>query len=140
MNRIIFICFFFFPIALFSQYIVKVDTSGNNFFIDERTPHPFSPVTALYFSVPDTSKVIIEIHKVTTGVDSNGLMLTKPIKVILDSVLSKGQYYIDWDGKNKEGEKLNREDKYIYYLTIFRKVKTIYGIGYIKLEAKSKIF
>lgn len=138
MNRILMIIFFS-TIALFSQNIVRIDTTFNCFSIDESTPLPFSPVLSLNFGIPDTSQVIVEIHEIASERDHNDFMITKPIRVLIDSVLSKGQYQIDWDGKNNKGYKLNVNGKYIYSLTAIRKVKTIYGLGYIKMESKSKV-
>ena len=119
--------------------IVLIDSTFDYFYIDESTPLPFSPDISLKFGIPDTSHVIVEIHKVLPQKHSSETIKTIPIVTILDKILPKGKYQVWWNGKDKMGNKLNNKWKYIYYLSAYRKVTTLYGEGYIKIEAKSKI-
>lgn len=140
MIRYVIICFFIFSYSLKAQgKITLVDSTFSDFYIDESTPLPFSPVTSVDFGIPDSARVIIEVHKILRTSDSSQIINTIPVSRILDKILSKGKYQVSWDGKDFNGIILNKEDRFIYYLSIYRKVKTLDGFGYIKIEAKSKI-
>jgi hypothetical protein len=140
-NRVITLLFLLFSVPILPQddSIYMVDSTFNYYYIDESTPLPFSPVLSFTFGIPDSAHIIVEVHKILVGSDSSGIMKTYPIIKLIDKDLAKGKYQVWWDGKNENGKNMKKEEKYIYYLFSFRKIHTINGLGYIKVEAKSKI-
>lgn len=140
MIRYLFSILIFFAFVLKAQErIVLIDSSFSYFYIDESTPLPFSPDISFKFGIPDSAHITVEVHKILSDTNDSEIIQTVPIITILDKTLSKGKYQVWWDGKDSNGNKLDSIEKYIYYLSANRKVKTINGIGYIKIEAKSKI-
>lgn len=121
------------------ETINKIDSTSNSFYIDEETPLPFSPNLGFVFSLPDSSRIILEVHVVMADSLNSGIFNTSAIRKLVDKVLSKGKYQVWWDGKDNEGNKMPHEKKYIYALQVLREVKTLNGIGYINIEAKSKV-
>ena len=60
------------------------------FTLFQNYPNPFNPSTRIKFYIPSNSKVRIYVYN----------SLGERIKDLLDKNLSKGTYYINWDGKN----------------------------------------
>lgn len=140
MIRILLLLIFFSSIYLFGQqHLILVDTTSNCFYIDESTPLPFSPDLSLKFGIPDSAHVIVEVHKVISKSNSVQIMKTVPIRTIVDTILGKGKYKALWNGKDSNGKNADKKGKYIYYLDEYRTVRTLNGLGYIKIEAKSKV-
>jgi hypothetical protein len=119
--------------------LIKIDSVNTAFFIDESTPLPFSPVLSLKFGVPDTSFVIVEVHKIIEQECDKKQIKSVKIKSLINEELSKGVYIVNWDGTDQNGKVQSKDKHYIYYIKIERKTSTLYGNGFIKLEAKTKI-
>ena len=119
--------------------LIKIDSVCSGYFVDESTPLPFSPVLGLKFGIPDTAFVTVEVHKVENKEGTNSNIDSKKIKTILHEKLSQGMYLINWDGKGSEGKTQSKNDHYIYYIKIKRRTFTLYGNGFIKMEAKTKV-
>lgn len=71
------------------------------------SPNPFSMSTNIQYSLENDSKVNISIY------DVNG----SRIITLVDESKIKGKYYVDWDGRNKSGEKA-ANGVYFYRITI----------------------
>lgn len=121
------------------DYFVKTDSVCSGYFVDESFPNPFSPVIALVFGIPDSALVTVEVHKVDKKERINKDIETERIKILLQEKLSKGMYQIFWDGTDSEGNKQRKNDFFIYCIKIERRTPTLYGDGYIRMEAKTKI-
>jgi hypothetical protein len=140
MFRYILLLFILITFTINAQsHIVLVDSTFHSLYIDETTPLPFSPVLSMDFGLPDSANVIVQLHKILLNQSSPDTMLTIPIMTLVDTALSSGKYRVYWNKNDKGKIIFNNDDKFIYWLYIYRKIKTFYGTGYIKIEAKSKI-
>lgn len=125
--------------ACFSQVKpILVDSSKCGYYVNDTVPLPFSPVLSLEFGIMDSSKVIIEVHKILEN-KKNDHINSIPIRTLFNDLLSGGIYTINWDGLDNDGNLLSKTDKFIYYLKSVRISKCFVGKGYIKFEAKAKL-
>jgi hypothetical protein len=131
--------FFSFNNVFAGDNLITIDSVYSGYFIDESTPLPFSPILGLKFGIPDTAFVTVEVHKIENNQRIKGNVKSKKIKTILHKKLSKGMYLINWDGTDFEGKTQNKNNHYIYYIKIERRTFTVYGDGYILMEAKTKL-
>lgn len=140
MKYLLFIILFVFPTSIKAQDAIKlIDSSFKYYYIDESWPKPFSPDPSLYFGIPDTASVIVEVRKIIKDSKNEKDIRSICIKKIVNKYLPKGSYQVLWDGKNSKGVKMNKKDKYYFYLYVLRKVKTLNGIGNVKFEANCKV-
>ncbi len=58
-------------------------------------PNPFNPITTISFSIKDKSFTALEIYNIKG----------QKVKTLKKAVLDKGNYHIQWDGKNDQGHK-----------------------------------
>lgn len=73
------------------------DAVSKNFSLNQNYPNPFNPTTSIRFSVPEMTKVRLEVYDVTGGL----------VTTLIDSDLFQpGQYQAQWDGRNAAGEKV----------------------------------
>lgn len=87
---------------VFSYFLVRDTVTSINdnpltihdaFYISQNYPNPFNLLTQIRFTISDPGQVIISIYN----------SLGKEIKMLLNKSLSVGEYTIQWDAKNDEG-------------------------------------
>jgi hypothetical protein len=69
-------------------------------------PNPFNPTTAITYYLPERNRVLLEIF------DVSGRLISR----LVDTVQDRGLYAINWDGLDREGEKVS-SGIYFYRLT-----------------------
>ena len=86
-------------------YIYKADFSVDvneptplpgKFNLYQNYPNPFNPSTNIRFEIPERANVLIKVYNI----------LGKEIKTLLEKELSPGNYTIDWEAKDSNGELL----------------------------------
>lgn len=60
----------------------------NNYSLEQNFPNPFNPATTINYSLPKTSKVVIEIYNV----------IGQKVDTVIDQVQETGNYRIEWNG------------------------------------------
>jgi hypothetical protein len=71
--------------------------------LSQNYPNPFNPTTAIEFSVPKTSDVVISIYD----------MLGQEVRTLYTGEVQRGTYSVQWDGLNNSGSKMS-SGSYIY--------------------------
>lgn len=84
-------------------------TNVTDFSITPRYPNPFSPVSKLFFSIPDSSFVNL------TYCDSNG----RKVITFYNDILTEGKYIIDWNFMDSSGVMIPSG---IYYMRLQARV------------------
>ncbi len=76
---------------------VQVDQqNGENpsaFTLGDNYPNPFNPSTQIQFSLPQNSKIRLEIFN----------LLGQKVRVLVDNALPAGSHIIEWNGRNEHG-------------------------------------
>src|SRR5690606_11315872 len=67
-----------------------------DFNLFQNYPNPFNPITNIRFQINKSETVFIKVYNI----------LGKEIKLVLDKNLLPGEYTIQWDGKDNEGNLL----------------------------------
>ncbi len=80
-------------------------TLPDNFELKQNYPNPFNPSTTIEFQLPKRGHVALSIFNT----------LGQKIRTLLNTELPVGSYSIEWDGKNKDGDKVS-SGVYIYKL------------------------
>jgi len=81
---------------------IEFSSSGNivstpeDFSVSQNYPNPFNPQTEIKFSLPQNSKVKLEIFNV----------LRQKVKTLIDQDMPAGNHIVVWDGKNDCGEEV----------------------------------
>lgn len=74
--------------------IVEVNnTLPEKFYLLQNYPNPFNNSTQIQFGIPEDSRIKIKIYNI----------LGQEIKLLIDKELEKGNYKIEWDGRNNTG-------------------------------------
>jgi hypothetical protein len=71
--------------------------------LSQNYPNPFNPTTAIEFSIPKTSDVVISIYD----------MLGQEVRTLYTGEVQRGTYSVQWDGLNSSGSKMS-SGSYIY--------------------------
>ena len=119
--------------------IRKVESDCEGYYIGGEPPlYPFSPVTELEFGVFDSADVTIEIHRaVEYPANKEDTTRTEMVKQVYKGALDKGIYIVTWDRTDSEGNKVEREHCYVFFLKVYRKVVVANCLrGYVYIEAK----
>ncbi|RMF57763.1 MAG: choice-of-anchor B family protein [Calditrichaeota bacterium] len=66
----------------------------STFSVSPNYPNPFNPVTTISYQIPQTSPVKLAVY------DMNG----KLVKVLVDQQQAAGNYQVQWDGVNQQGQ------------------------------------
>jgi subtilisin family serine protease len=84
------------------------ETNGipKEFKISQNYPNPFNPTTKIYFQLPITSQIRLDIYNI----------LGKKIKTLLDQTIKAGYHEVLWDGTNDTNTKIS-SGIYIYKFT-----------------------
>ena len=90
------------------EIIPKVNITFNAY------PNPFNPTTTISFSIPEESKVGIEIYNIKG----------QKVKQLVDEQLSEGIHSVIWDGKNDSSKSVS-SGVYFYKLKVNSKDKAI---------------
>jgi hypothetical protein len=62
----------------------------------QNTPNPFNPVTAIGYSLPEASRVRIEVYDVAG----------RSVATLVDGDIEPGRHSVVWDGTNRRGQQL----------------------------------
>lgn len=73
--------------------------------LKQNIPNPFNPQTTIYFSIPTTEFVSLEIFNVQG----------QKIRTLLNGIITNGLHVVKWDGKNEFGQNVTG-GLYIYRL------------------------
>ncbi len=77
---------------------VDVDDERNlvpeNYSLSQNYPNPFNPATQIKFSIPEASRVNLQIFDITG----------KEIRTLVNKNFEAGNYSTEWDGRNNSGE------------------------------------
>ncbi len=76
-----------------------------NFELNQNYPNPFNSNTAIQYSLPRTSKVMLSVYNI----------LGQKVKTLVDDRQVKGYKTVNWDGTNEAGEKVASG---IYFYTL----------------------
>ncbi len=91
------------------SFILQKDESqsvvSNEFHLEQNIPNPFSIKTTISFSVPMQCKIRLIVY----------CRLEEPVLVLYDGLISPGNYFITWNGKDSDGQRL-KIGSYVYYL------------------------
>jgi hypothetical protein len=131
-------------IAIFTEIYgggsyTQIDSTCHGYIVDETTPNPFSPLLGVKVGIPDSSVITVEVHKILNSTQLDSSIESIKIDTILNKRLGEGLYLVNWNGFDSNGENQSKSEKYIFVVIIVRNTPTIYGKGYIRLEAKTKI-
>lgn len=77
-----------------------------SFSLEQNYPNPFNPTTNISFSIPSDQHVTLEIYNV----------IGQRIKTLLDGFITKGNYTIEWNSEDENGEQVS-SGMYFYRLT-----------------------
>lgn len=75
----------------------ETDNQNNNlhvFALSQNYPNPFNPTTTIPYSLPATGHLSLTIYD----------MLGRDVRMLVNEVQSAGIHYIQWDGKNANGQ------------------------------------
>jgi len=75
----------------------------DNFTVYQNYPNPFNPTTLIKFELPGNSKVVVRVFNV----------LGELVKVLDNTFRLQGTHYLEWNGTNSYGDKVN-SGIYIY--------------------------
>jgi subtilisin family serine protease len=78
-------------------------TIPKEFRISQNYPNPFNPTTRIYYDLPVTSNVQIEVYDI----------LGKKVKVLVNAQMKAGSHEINWNGSNESNNKVS-SGIYIY--------------------------
>lgn len=81
--------------------------------LDQNYPNPFNPSTAINFSIAQNGAVKLTVYNV----------LGQEVRTLVNSVRNTGNYRVEWDATNNNGEKVN-SGLYIYRLEAGNKMLT----------------
>ncbi len=71
----------------------KLDALPEQFRLDQNYPNPFNPTTTIVFSIPQDSKVTLDVFNI----------MGQRVKGLVDEELSAGEHSIEWDSRNSSG-------------------------------------
>jgi len=94
--------------------IKQNESVPNKFVLKGNYPNPFNPTTTIQFSLPSTQNVKLVIYDI----------LGRRIKTLLNSNLNKGNYKVQWNGKNDFGSSVSSG---VYLYTIRADNKMLSG-------------
>ena len=77
----------------------------NEFHLEQNYPNPFNPTTSIEFSIADLEKVKIVVYN----------MQGQKIKMLVDDILSAGQYSTSWNGTDVQNIPVS-SGSYLYVL------------------------
>jgi hypothetical protein len=97
----------------FSNIVTLTYTEKGSIVLMPNTPNPFSETTYLNFTIPENSKVALEVLDVYGNV----------VSTVVNEQLSAGNYTKFWKGDDSNGNKV-ASGTYIYRLTVDEKVLT----------------
>src|SRR5690606_4029895 len=80
-----------------TNVINEITENPENYILYKNYPNPFNPSTTIKFSVSDNSFVSIKVYNI----------LGKEIKLLLKENLPAGEHYIQWEGKDNDGNSLS---------------------------------
>jgi len=69
------------------------DSRPTSFTLSQNYPNPFNPRTQIRFDLPVRTHVNLVVYNV----------LGQRVNTLVDEVLSRGQYVVDWDGADQGG-------------------------------------
>jgi hypothetical protein len=75
---------------------VPEGTVGRKFALAQNRPNPFNPKTTIAFSLPEPTRVSLEIYDVAG----------RKVTTLVDGGLEAGPHSYDWDGRNHDGERV----------------------------------
>jgi len=78
-------------------------TLPTRFELSQNYPNPFNPTTTITLSLPQESKVSLEVYDITG----------RKVRTLLKEALPAGVHKISWDGRNENGEAVG-SGVYIY--------------------------
>ena len=86
----------------------------NNYSLSQNYPNPFNPETRIHFSIPEVTRVTLEVYDV----------LGRKIQVLVDQNLTPAVYEVTWDGTDQYGSSM-ASGVYLYRLTAgnFQQIK-----------------
>jgi len=93
---------------------VEFDTVPKRDVVFNAYPNPFNPTTTISFSIPEESKVGIEIYNIKG----------QKVKQLVDEQLTEGIHSVIWDGKNDSSKSVS-SGVYFYKLKVNGKDKAI---------------
>ncbi len=79
-----------------TNVINEIPTTPENYFLYQNFPNPFNPTTTIEFSILEGSLVSLTVYNI----------LGKEITTLLEKELSPGNYTIDWEAKDSNGQLL----------------------------------
>ena len=106
-NHIIIFILFFSSIS-FSQVnsVIKLDKiADKGYYVENKYPNPFSPVTYTDFNIPDSSNVIIYILRCPEE-NKSDISQIDTIKIIYEGTLNKGFYRCTWNLRDQNNIKV----------------------------------
>ena len=90
-----------------SAGLARMGNSGTvvEFGLEQNTPNPFNPITAIQYSLAEASRVRLTIYNV----------LGQEVRVLVDENQSPGVYNLQWDGRDASGRNVST-GLYLYRL------------------------
>jgi hypothetical protein len=107
-NKII-IFFLFYTAVSLSQTnpVVKLDSvADKGYYINERYPNPFSPVTYIDLNIPDSSNVIIYILNCSYIENKLTINEKDTIKIVYQGILGKRLYRVTWNLRDQNNNQI----------------------------------
>ncbi len=96
--------------AFHNPDIVAIPTE---FSLQGNYPNPFNPTTAIAFSVPSESKVVLKVYN----------MLGQQVRTLVSESMPTGFHQVSWDGRNNSGQSV-ASGVYIYRMQADRFVQS----------------
>ncbi len=81
-------------------YTTITTNAPESFDLVQNYPNPFNPTTTIRFAVP--SELEGAAHATLKVYDLSG----REVKTLINEAMSPGEYSVDWDATNNEGEKV----------------------------------
>lgn len=96
------------PVSDIVTAVEEIDTGElpRDFSLYQNYPNPFNPSTSISYSLPERSRVKIEVMN----------LLGQKVNTLVDRVQSPGKYRVDWDSTNEKGESV-ANGVYLYRIT-----------------------
>jgi hypothetical protein len=82
------------------------------FTLHQNYPNPFNPTTAISYSIPRTSRVVLTVYN----------LLGQEVKMLINEIQTPGNKWITWDGRDNQGDIVG-SGVYIYRIRTGSKIE-----------------
>lgn len=88
------------------EKLYQGDQTITEFKLHTNYPNPFNPTTKIFYEIPETTNVLLQIYNITG----------QEIKTLINDRKDAGVYSVSWDGTNNNGYRVS-SGIYVYTLT-----------------------